>query len=40
MNITGIDAEDDIDVKIAAEDYQWTKTSIAYVKECITPDSQ
>ncbi len=40
MNITGINAEDDIDVKIAAEDSQWTKTAIAYVKERITPDSQ
>ena len=40
MNITGKHAEDDIDVKIAAEDSQWTKTAIAYVKERITPDSQ
>ena len=40
MKITGIDEEDDIDVKIAAEDSLWMKIAIAYVQECITPDSQ
>ena len=40
MNITGIEAEDYIDVKIASEDSLWTKTAIAYEKDRMTPDSQ